>query len=97
MNLIIAPKIRSKLASKVPPVAEGEILQCFANQDRTALVDTREEHKTNPLTRWFVSETDYGRKLKIMYVPMSNGIHIKSAYNADLHIIQLYLKHSRPL
>ncbi len=97
MGLIISDKIRDKLSKKIPPVTEEEILQCFANQDRCPVVDTREEHRTNPLTRWFVAETDYGRKLKIMYVPDSKGIHIKSAYNADTHIIDLYNELSRPL
>ena len=97
MGLIISDKIREKLSKKVPQVTEEEIHQCFANQDRSFVIDPREEHRTNPFTRWFVAETDYGRKLKIMYVPDSKGIHIKSAYDADQHIIDLFNKYSRPL
>lgn len=97
LGLLISDKIREKLSNKTPPVTEEEILQCFANQDRSFLVDTREEHKTNPLTKWFVAETDYGRKLKIMFVHDARGIHIKSAYGADQIIVDLYNKYSRPL
>lgn len=90
MPLIISTRVREKLSSKSPPVTEGEIIQCFANQTHRPLIDLREEHLTNPYTRWFVSETDYGRKLKIMYVPRADGIHIKSAYDATAEIISIY-------
>ncbi len=64
MGLVISDKIREKLSKKVPPVNEEEIRQCFANQDRSPVIDLREEHRTNPFTRWFVAETDYGRNVR---------------------------------
>ncbi|TLS17119.1 MAG: hypothetical protein FDZ72_15810 [Betaproteobacteria bacterium] len=97
MKLIITPKIREKLANKEPPVSEEEIRQCFGNQTHRAVLDTREQHKTDPLTRWFVSETDHGRKLKIMYVPDPAGIFIKSAYNATEEVQRIYKERALPL
>lgn len=97
MSLIISPRIREKLANKERPVKEEEIIQCFANRTRHPLIDAREEHKTDPATRWFVAETDYGRKLKIMYVPDTDGVRIKSAYDASPEIIRIYTKYSLPL
>ena len=96
MPLIISERVREKLSQKVPPVTEREIVQCFANQTHHPLIDTREEHLTNPYTRWFVSETDYGRKMKIMYIPKVDGIHIKSAYDATDEIISIYKSKATP-
>jgi len=97
MKIFLSASIREKLAGKRPPVTEGEIIQCFGNQTHEPLTDTREEHLTDPLTRWFVAETDYGRDLKIMYIPKPDGIHIKSAYDATPNIIRIYMKHAKPL
>lgn len=97
MPLHISPRIREKLANKDRPVTEEEIVQCFANRTRQPIIDDREEHLTDPVTRWFVAETDYGRKLKIMYVPKADGIHIKSAYDASQEIIRIYTKYAIPL
>ena len=97
MPLIISKAIRDKLASKVPPVTEPEIIQCFANQTHHPLIDLRQEHATNPYTRWIVSETDYGRKLKIMYIPRADGFHLKSAYDATDEIIRIYKTHAKLL
>lgn len=94
MNLLISPAVRAKLVGKTPPVTEGEIVQCFANRDRSDLIDTRAQHLTNPLTRWFIAETDYGRKLKVVYMPTSDGIVIKSAYDPNEEVKRIYYKHS---
>lgn len=80
MALFISNSVRKKLASKAPPVTEEETIQCFANQTLEPLLDNREEHRTDPPTRWFVAETDYGRRLKIMDVFLEGGsVQIKSA------------------
>lgn len=96
-KIILSDVIRKKLANKEPPVTESEIQQCFCNATHQPLIDTREEHKTNPPTRWFVAETDYGRKIKIMYVPTPEGLYIKSAYNATEEIRRIYNKYAKPV
>lgn len=93
MALIISRRINEKLASKSPPVTEEEIIQCFASRSKTYLEDIREEHKTNPPTKWFIGETDRGRKLKIAFVPDGGDIYIKTAYDPneiEMHIYRTY-------
>lgn len=93
MKLIISPSIRAKLSEKDPPVTEIEIVESFANRIGNDLLDSREEHFTDPPTRWFVAETNFGRNLKIMYILTVHGIVIKSAYDATDNIIRIYNKH----
>lgn len=97
MNLSISKAVREKLANKTPPVTESEIIQCFANRDRGDLLDVRAEHRTNPITRWFIAETDFGRKLKIAYMPTTEAIEIKSAYDPNEQEKRIYAKISLPL
>lgn len=92
MKLIISAAVREKLANKIPPVTESEIIQCFANRVASDLIDTRANNLTNPLTRWFIAETDFGRKLKVAYMPTSQGIVIKSAYDPNDDEKRIYNK-----
>lgn len=69
----------------------SDVLDCFANRLGRSLIDTREQHKTDPPTRWFIAETNMGRKLKIVYIHDANGVHIKSAFppnGTELNIYQ---------
>lgn len=97
MKLIISQAVRAKLASKTPPVSENEIVQCFANRTGKDLIDTRADNLTNPLTRWFIAETDYGRKLKIAYMPTKEGIVIKSTYDPNATELRIYKKYASPI
>lgn len=97
MALKITAKISAKLAGKVPPVTQEEIEQCFATRTRGYLTDTREDHLTNPITRWFISETYFGRKLKIAFIPLGNDIHIRTAYEPSAKELEIYLKNSTVL
>jgi hypothetical protein len=82
------------LAAKVPPITSEEIVQCFANREaRIALIDPREEHQSEPPTRWFISETDFGRKLKIAFIPRGKDIHIRSAFPANEKWIKIWEDH----
>lgn len=93
--MLISPSVRQKLKRLDHNVTEAEILECFANRSDGECLDTRAHHLTNPPTRWFVSETDSGRKLKIMYVLNGEGVvEIKSAYNASAEIIRIYNKYA---
>lgn len=94
MSLVITPAIRAKLHHK-HHVDEEEILQAFANREHGFLIDTREVHRTEPPTEWFIAETDKGRKLKICFVYREGDIHIKSAYSPSQVVIDLYERHAR--
>lgn len=95
MALLISNKVRQKLQTQSHNVTEQEIIECFANRTGLECLDLRAHHQTNPVTRWFVSETDYGRKLKICYMLHPNGlVEIKTAYAATQEIIRIYTKYA---
>lgn len=53
MPLWYSDEVRKKLAEK-HKVSEDEVRQCFENREGDYLEDTREEHRTDPPTHWFV-------------------------------------------
>jgi len=97
--MFLSPSVRAKLGRPDHNVTEQEILQCFANRDRAFLVDTRPEHQTPIPTQWFVSETDYGRNLKVVFINDTRAgiVDIKSAYPATEEVARIYLKYAPPL
>ena len=97
MNIIISPKVRAKLSSKNPPVQLSEIHECFTNRTRTYLLDTREDHQSDPPTRWFIAETHYGRKLKIAFILREGCLTIRTAYSPSDVELAIYASRSSPL
>lgn len=97
MALVISLKVRAKLALPSHNVTEEEIEQCFANRDGRSCYDMRPEHQAALPTQWFVAQTDYGRRLKIVYVhdTHNNNIEIKSAYIATDDVNRIYNKYSQ--
>lgn len=83
MKIIISHRVKEKLDKKHGGVSFLEIRECFANRDGKILIESREEHLTNPLTRWFIAETNFGRELKICYMPIGDEFHIKTAFEPD--------------
>jgi hypothetical protein len=67
---------------------------CFENKYGGLLEDTREKHATTPLTRWFISETNQRRRLKICFIPYPTELHIKSAYEPNAEEIRIYNKYA---
>lgn len=92
MALIISRDIREKLASK-HNVCEEEVAQCFANRTGKYLLDTREEHASDPPTQWFISETDFARKLKVVFIHRGEDIFIRTAYTPNENELRIYAKH----
>jgi len=76
-------------------VHEKDIVECFSNRCGKFLIDTREDHKTNPPTKWFVAETDFGKKLKVVFINVGKDIHIKTAYAANSDEIRIYNNHGK--
>lgn len=89
MEPFFSEPVIKKLAEK-HGVTVAEVIECFANRRGKSLYDTREGHKTIPPTMWFIAETDYGRKLKVVYVPTPNGPEIKTAYPANGMELEIY-------
>jgi len=92
MSIEISQKILNKIENK-HSVSRDEVEQCFANRFGGYLRDTREDHKSNPPTHWFVSETDYGRKLKIAFIFNNGAIYLRTAYEPNKEELRIYKKY----
>lgn len=90
-NLRIDEAIKRKLQVK-HNVECHEVAECFANVTRGFLQDTREEHKTNPPTHWFVEQTDKGRHLFIAFMFINGEVVIKTAFDATEERMKVYRK-----
>ena len=88
-NLIISDAIKEKLQLK-HGVCVRDVEQCFENKCGIYLQDTRENHKTNPPTLWFVAPNNAGRMLKLMLIYRDGSVYLKSAYDATPEIQALY-------
>lgn len=93
--LTISQAVRTKLENKIPPVTEKEIAECFANKCGVNLVDDREDNRTDPATLWFIAETNKGRLLKVVYIFQDGACHIKTAYDPNEVVIDIYEKHGK--
>lgn len=83
---------------KTPSVSENDVDECFNNRTHLSLEDTREDHKTDPITLWFISENDYGRRLKICYILNADQqVSIKTAYVPNSDEERIYQKYATPL
>jgi len=93
MALHISTRVSQKLTNR-HKVSRAEIVQCFINKCGGELIDTREQHKTDPPTRWFVSTTDAGRSLKVVCIyDKDNNVIIKSCFPPEQAAIDLYRQH----
>lgn len=88
-NLKVSPAILEKLAKK-HQVTVKEVEQCFQNKCGSYLEDTRELHKSDPPTLWFVAPTNTGRNLKVVFIYRDGSIYLKSAFQADEISMRIY-------
>ncbi len=91
MSLVISPQIAEKLAKK-HNVSPEEVAQCFANRTGKYLRDTRSQHSSNPPTMWFISETDFGRKLKVVFIHDNGNVYIRTAFVPNATELGIYKK-----
>lgn len=61
-------------------VTQKEVIECFANGEAVYLVDTAEDHRTDPPTHWFMSPTNHGRMLKVCFIRKGDDVEIKTAF-----------------
>ena len=94
-KLQISRSVLQKLAGKTPPVMPDEILECFANREGKFLFDTREDHQSDPPTRWFIAETNCGRKLKVAFIYRGQVVTVRTAYDANVDELRIYNKYGR--
>ena len=91
MKIIASDAVLLKLKQK-HKVSLKEVQECFLNRLGGLLLDTREEHSSEPQTLWFVAATNKNRMLKVIFISDGNAIYIKSAYEANPNIIRIYEK-----
>lgn len=95
MRLIASRRVLEKLKTKHNVILD-EVNECFMNQDREFLADTRTEHMTIPPTMWFISETDRGRVLKVVFVEHPGQVYeLKTAYGPRAEEERIYDKYAR--
>lgn len=88
-NLIISETIQQKLIQK-HAVYRREVEQCILNIDGPMLEEAREDHRTDPPTRWFLSSTNAGRLLKVVFVLRDGKIFIRTCYSPNADEIRIY-------
>jgi uncharacterized DUF497 family protein len=91
----LSPKVAEKLANKKPPVTVEEIEQCFATRQGHYLEDQREEHASDPPTMWFIGETYFGRRLKVVFIARDSKVVIRTAYPPNEEEVRIYEKYGR--
>lgn len=94
LNLNISDAVIKKLFEK-HMVVPSEIEECFYNRSKGLLEDTREQHKTNPPTMWFIAETDDGRLLKVVFIEHQNQTYeVKTVYEPNDNEVRIYEKNA---
>jgi len=93
ITLCISGDVKKKLRDK-HDVGLEQVQACFDNRDRAYFFDTREEHQTDPATRWFIAEYELGKSLKVcfMYFAQDRRIEVKIAYPPNQSEIEIYAK-----
>lgn len=88
-NLIISPDTEEKLIKK-HGLRRVDVEQCFRNRQRSYLLETRPEHKTEPLSEWFIAENDSGKLIKIVCIFIDGMVYLKSAFTPNEDEISIY-------
>jgi hypothetical protein len=91
-NLIISEKLRAKLTDK-HNVTDREVEQCFENIEGPLLIDSREDHKSDPPTLWFISRTNKNRLLKVAYIQRGSSVYLRTCYEPNEAEMQIYSRH----
>lgn len=93
-KVIISETILAKLAAK-HNIGAPEVFQCFANRTGKLLTDNREQHRTDPPTKWFIAPTNKGRLLKVCYVP-DGDYYLRTCFEPNDVELAIYRKHGQP-
>jgi hypothetical protein len=79
MGFKFSPAVIDKLKNK-HNVTQKEVMECFNNGEAIFFIDDREEHATDPPTKWFMAPTNRGRLLKVFFIVENGDIEIKTAF-----------------
>ena len=89
LKFFMAPNIERKLAEK-HNVRRAEVEQCFLNRELPVLIDTMEDHQTDPPSLFFISHTNAGRRLKVVYIQKGPKVFIKTCYEPNEEMVAIY-------
>lgn len=93
-NLHISQATLDKLADK-HQVSRREVEQCFSNKCGLFLEDTREDHRSDPATLWFIAPTNTDRQLKVVFIFKDGVVHLRTAYEANAVEIEIYARYGQ--
>lgn len=96
MRIIIYPLIEEKLRTK-HGVSADEVEQTFLNRTGKLAKEVRERHQGDEPRWWFISTTDVGRELKVVFVKDDDGKTpvIITAFEPSDEEVKLYEKIQR--
>jgi hypothetical protein len=89
LKLIIAEPITKKLADK-HNVTRKEIEQCFLNRELPVLIDDLEDHRTDLPSLFFISHTNAGWCLKVVYIQKWPSVIIKTCFEPTEAMMAVY-------
>ena len=93
-NIIISSGVLEKLCTR-HNVEQREIEQCFENLIGLFLEDSRENHRTDPPTLWFIAPTNKDRLLKVVFIFIDGNVHIKSVFEPNDDEISIFERSGR--
>jgi uncharacterized DUF497 family protein len=93
VRIAVSDATRDKSLSK-HQVNMREVEMCFENRDGATLIDTREDHRTDPPTQWFIAETNQGRMLIVCFVLKAGVCPLKTAYEPNAEECRIYKTHA---
>jgi len=93
VKLIFYPPISRKLGAK-HQVSEQEVEEAFLNRTGKLAMELRPQNQGVNRRYWFISETDHGRRLKVVFAvdPKEHGPVIITAYEPNKMEEQLYAR-----
>jgi len=93
MRIIIYPSILEKLKNKHDVTAD-KVEQAFLNRTGKLAKEVREKHQKGEQRWWFISKTDVGRKLKVVFFndPIEKAPMLITAYGPNDGEVNLYEK-----
>jgi len=91
MKIFLSETVAGKLRDK-HAVSEKEVQECFNNRTTPLVRDNREAHATFPPTVWFISPTNNGRRLKVVFVLYEEDVVVKTVFPPSPATEKLYLE-----
>jgi uncharacterized DUF497 family protein len=92
MRLVISDTIRAKLQAK-HGVSPKDVQECFENRYGGFLEDTREKHRTDPPTLWFIAANNHKRMLKVCFILREGTVYLRTCYPPDAVECSIYESH----